>query len=195
MKSTQILVIALVGLVLGAVAGFGFKFFTTHESAQDSEASADFKLLSAIPEFSFPDLQGQTRNGREWRDRILVLNFWAAWCPPCREETPMLLELQKKYANDNVRFVGIAIDDKQPVQDFVDTLGVEYPVLLGDLQAIGLSKRLGNSFEGLPFTVVAEPGGKVILRHQGGISREQLEPVLQQAIKDSHRTYAAAERI
>ena len=195
MKATQILLIAVIGLVLGGVAGLGYKLVTEEEAAQGSEASDAVKLLGAIPDFSFPDLQGQVRKGREWRDRILVLNFWAAWCPPCREETPMFLELQKKYANDNVRFVGIAIDDKQPVQDFVDTLGVEYPVLLGDLQAIGLSRQLGNRFEGLPFTVVAEPGGKVILRHQGGISREQLEPVLKQAIEGSHRTYAAAERI
>jgi thiol-disulfide isomerase/thioredoxin len=195
MKPTRILLIAVVGLLLGAAAGFGFKFITAEDSAQSAKTSAAMELLDTIPDFRFSDLEGQPRNGREWRDRILVLNFWAAWCPPCREETPLLVELQKQYANDNVRFVGIAIDDEQPVQDFVDSYGVEYPVLLGDLKAIGLSRKLGNRFEGLPFTVVAEPGGKVILRHQGGIDREQLEPILKQAIEAGHRTYAAPERI
>jgi thiol-disulfide isomerase/thioredoxin len=195
MKPTRIILIAIVGLVLGALAGVGYKYVSSEEPAEDREAATAMQLLDTIPDFEFADLQGEVRKGREWRDRILVLNFWAAWCPPCREETPMLVELQKQYANDNVRFVGIAIDDKQPVQKFVDSNGVEYPILLGDLDAIGLSKRLGNRFEGLPFTVVAAPGGKVILRHQGGIGRKQLEPVLKQAIEASHRTYATPERI
>jgi thiol-disulfide isomerase/thioredoxin len=177
------------------VAGVGYKFLSSEDPAEGSQSATAMKLLDTVPDFKFNDLQGDVRKGGEWRDRILVLNFWAAWCPPCREETPILIELQKQYANDNVRFVGIAIDDKQPVQDFVDNHGVEYPILLGDLDAIDLSKRLGNRFEGLPFTVVAAPGGKVILRHQGGISREQLEPVLKQAIEASHRTYATPERI
>jgi len=195
MKPTKILVVAVIGLLIGAATGFGIKFFGSRDAASPSQAPGQMETLNNVPDFSFPDLEGKMRNGQEWRDRIMVLNFWAAWCPPCREETPLLVELQEKYSADNVRFVGIAIDDKEPVQDFVDTNGVEYPILLGELDAINLSRHLGNHFEGLPFTIVAEPGGKVILRHQGGIKREQLEPILKQAIEDSRRSFAAPERI
>lgn len=195
MKPTKILVIAIIGLLVGAATGLGIRLLGPGDSPTEAKSSTPVAPLSAVPDFAFPDLEGHMHDGREWRDRILVLNFWAAWCPPCRAETPLFVELQEKYGADNVRFVGIAIDDKEPVQDFVDTFGVQYPILLGNLDAIELSKHLGNRFEGLPFTVIAEPGGKVILRHQGGMDRDQLEPALKQAIQDSHRTYATPERI
>jgi thiol-disulfide isomerase/thioredoxin len=180
---------------LGAGVGFGVRFIQDRATGQTAGTAVPGNDLERIPAFSYPDLEGQLRHSSEWKDRILVLNFWAAWCPPCRAETPMFVELQQKYGGDNVRFVGIAIDDKQPVQDFVDDHGVEYPILLGDEGAITLSNKLGNHFDGLPFTVVALPGGKIILRHQGGIGRKELEPVLKQAIEASRRTFEAPERI
>ena len=196
MKPTRILVIAVIGLLIGAGTGLGIRLLKTADTETASvDTTKVARPLETLPAFRFPDLEGRVRDSSEWGDRILVLNFWAAWCPPCREETPLFVDLQERYAGDNVRFVGIAIDDREPVRDFVDTYGVEYPVLIGGLDAIALSRRLGNRFEGLPFTVVAEPGGKIILRHEGGLRREQLEPVLKQAIEESRRTFASPERI
>ena len=192
MKPTRILVIALVGLLVGALTGIGIKML---RQAERPAEPAEAPVLEQMPEFAYPDLDGHLRHGNEWKTNILVLNFWAAWCPPCREETPLFVDLQEQYARDNVRFVGIAIDDREPVADFVDTYGVEYPVLLGDLEAIALSRRLGNRFDGLPFTVVVEPGGRILARFAGGVSREQIEPVLQQAIENNRRSYASPERI
>ena len=77
-----------------------------------------------------------------------------------------------------VKFIGIAIDAEEPVREFADSFSMNYPVLLGDIEAIELSRRLGNRYEGLPFTVVAAPGGDVVLRHTGGIHRDKLEPIL-----------------
>jgi len=195
MKPTQILAIAAVGALIGASAGFGIKYFSAEESAGGNESESKMVSLDTVPDFEFPDLDGQARNASEWRDRILVLNFWATWCPPCRKEMPMFNELQEKFARDRVHFVGIAIDDPEPVREFVESVGVAFPILLGDLEAIELSKRLGNRFEGLPFTIVAEPGGKIIMRHQGGIEYEQLEPVLQSAVERIRPQFASPERI
>lgn len=196
MKSTRILVIAIIGALIGGATGFGIKLLNrADDSLSSSSTEEGLQPVSRLPTFSYPDLNERVRHAEEWQDRILVLNFWAAWCPPCREEMPMFMELQKQYAQDNVRFVGIAIDDREPIQDFVNTHFIEYPILLGDLEAIKLSKRLGNLFEGLPFTVVVEPGGNIIFRHQGLLSREQLEPVLDQAIHKNRRTFATPERI
>ena len=137
------------------------------------------QVRTSLPEFNLPDLQGRERHSSQWAGKLLVLNFWATWCPPCRKETPEFVALQKEFAN-KVQFVGIAIDDEQPVREFADTFAVNYPLLLGDVGAVALSKQLGNRYEGLPFTVVAEPGGNVVLRHTGGLERDQLEPLLRE---------------
>ncbi len=190
----RILYIAVAGLLIGAGVGVGLKV-TDLDKPSAGAAVAGSEVLETMPAFSYPDLEGNVRHSSEWQAKILVLNFWAAWCPPCREETPDFVALQEEFFHDNVKFVGIAIDDLEPVQEFADTYGVNYPILMGDIQAVSLSRKLGNRFEGLPFTVVAEPGGRILLRHAGGLKREQLEPVLRQAIEKSRRTHEPAARI
>jgi len=135
--------------------------------------------LSRLPEMRYPDLNGKLRSISEWQDKVLVLNFWATWCPPCREETPLFVALQDEYRERGVQFVGLAIDDPEAVQNFVDTYGVEYPVLIGDIDAVDVSRRLGNRFSGLPFTLIVAPGGEIAIRHTGGLNREQIVPVLE----------------
>ncbi len=134
--------------------------------------------VEQLPDFSYPDLEGRPRHISEWNDKVLVLNFWATWCPPCREETPLFVALQEEYADRNVQFVGLAIDDKEAVIEFADTYGVDYPILLADMEAMKLSRQLGNRFNGLPYTLVVAPGGKIAARHFGGMKREQIEPLL-----------------
>ena len=150
-----------------------------HGPPPEPETPSPVAQLEQLPELSYPDLEGNTRSTTEWQDKVLVLNFWATWCPPCREETPLFVTLQEEYAAKGVQFVGLAIDDKAAVTDFVDSYGVEYPMLLGDINAMAVSKQLGNRFQGLPFTVIMAPGGQIVIRHAGGIKREQIEPILQ----------------
>ena len=135
------------------------------------------KQVDKVPGFSYPDLNGRHRHSDEFDDKVVVLNFWATWCTPCRKETPEFVALQETFAGD-VQFIGIAIDDEEPVREFADTFEMNYPVLLGDIEAVSLSRRLGNRYEGLPFTVVAAPGGKVVLRHAGSLERDKLEKIL-----------------
>jgi len=195
MKPTRILVIALGGLLLGAGIGVGLKMADKADQPAVAEPVSAPEQVDVVPDFSYADLDGRMRHSSEWKSRILVLNFWAAWCPPCREETPAFVELQDEFFQDNVKFVGIAIDDQEPVEEFADTYGVNYPILMGDIKAVTLSRQLGNRFEGLPFTIVAEPGGKVVLRHAGGLTRDQLEPVLRELVDKSRRTHEPAARI
>lgn len=195
MKPIYLAGVALVGLLLGGLVGVALKSADTSQPSTAITEPARVEEVAVVPTFAYADITGKIRHSNEWQAKILVLNFWASWCSPCREETPLFVELQDKYRFDNVKFVGIAIDDLEPVKAFVDEFQVDYPVLMGDMQAITLSKKLGNRFEGLPYTIIAEPGGKVILRHTGGIKREQLESVLQEAIKQSRRTHEPAARI
>ena len=131
--------------------------------------------VEQLPDFSFPDVDGNKRDKSEWNGRVLVLNFWATWCPPCREEMPLFVELQKQYAGENVQFVSIAIDEPNLVRDFYDVYGINFPTLIGGMDAIKLANVLGNRFDSLPFTAIFDRTGKRHYIQAGQIDRETLQ--------------------
>ena len=131
-----------------------------------------------LPAFSFVDLQGISRNSDEWKEKVLVVNFWATWCPPCRKEMPLFIETQKQHGERGLQFIGIAIDDPKMVEDFYDVYGINFPVLIGDAEAIKLANRMGNRFDTLPFTAIFNRKGKTIYIQAGEITRETLEKEL-----------------
>jgi thiol-disulfide isomerase/thioredoxin len=177
LKISNYFLLAIGGVVIGGASGFAWRAFD-HASRPDITTPVEsVQQVDVLPSFAYTDLDGRRRSSNEFTDKIVVLNFWATWCPPCRKETPEFVALQEAFAG-NVQFIGIAIDDEDPVRDFADSYGVNYPILMGDIEAISLSRRLGNRYEGLPFTVVTKPGGSVVLRHAGGLERSQLEPLL-----------------
>ncbi|MEQ1591223.1 MAG: TlpA disulfide reductase family protein [Thiobacillaceae bacterium] len=127
---------------------------------------------------SLPDRYGHNQALSQWRGKTLVINFWATWCPPCREEIPDFIALRAKYAPRNVEFIGIAIDTATPVADYANEMQMTYPILIGEGSAHGLARRMGNPTGGLPFTIVVDPAGKIVLRHLGRLSREALDAAL-----------------
>jgi thiol-disulfide isomerase/thioredoxin len=140
--------------------------FTGCNSGQ-TQQSIDFTLL---------DLEGKIHSDSEWLGKkVVILNFWATWCPPCVREIPGFIKLQEKYGEQGIQFIGIAIDNKNAVQSFVKKMGTNYPILLGDQKAINLAISLGNKMAGLPFTVVIDRNGKIILRQIGQISEQKIE--------------------
>jgi len=138
-------------------------------------APAIASIGSHRPEFSLPDMDGVTRKLSEWDGKVLVINFWATWCPPCRKETPAFVELQGKYGAQGLQFIGVAIDEKDNVVDFADTYGVNYPMLLGDLDAINTSKQYGNRFGTLPYTVIVDRSGKINFIQRGELLKTTAE--------------------
>jgi thiol-disulfide isomerase/thioredoxin len=177
-KISNYFLIAIGGAVIGAASGFALRAFDRAEQVDPAAPVRSVQQVDVVPHFAYRDLAGRERSSEEFSDRVVVLNFWATWCPPCRKETPEFVALQESFG-DKVQFIGIAIDDEEPVREFATTYAMNYPVLLGDADAVDLARRLGNRYEGLPFTVVARPGGSVVLRHAGGFDRSQLEPLLQ----------------
>ncbi len=177
MKLSSYFLIAVGGAVIGAASGFAWRAMDNAQNAQMPSAVESVEQLDALPAFAYEDLEGTTRRTQEFEDKVVVLNFWATWCPPCRKETPAFVAMQDEFG-DQVQFIGIAIDDEEPVREFAESYAVNYPILLGDLDAVALSRQLGNRFEGLPFTVVTRPGGEVVLRHAGELERAELEPLL-----------------
>jgi thiol-disulfide isomerase/thioredoxin len=157
-------------------AGYGVHLWL---DSQPSDAQPGLrghpKPVSELPVFSLPDLQGHTRISTEWLGQVLVVNFWATWCPPCRREMPLFVDLQERFGTRGLQFVGIAIDEPQPVKKFAESIGVNYPILLGETEAISLSQSLGNRFGSLPFTVVFDRSGKRVFVQTGELDRQMLD--------------------
>ncbi len=129
-----------------------------------------------------PDLAGEMRSLADWRGQIVVLNFWATWCPPCRREIPALIELHEAWSDRSVHVVGVAIDDKAKVVDYVDEIGINYPVLVGETDAIALARAYGNQVGALPYTVVLDRQGSIVERHKGEITRDEAEAIIRSAL-------------
>ena len=134
----------------------------------------------------FSDLSGNSQALGQWDRKLLVVNFWATWCGPCKEEIPILVKLQAKFGERSVQFVGIAADSAPNVANFVKSASINYPILIGETSAIEFSKRLGNRLGLLPHTVVMRPGGEVVYAKLGLISEHELIDIIVKNSPISH---------
>jgi thiol-disulfide isomerase/thioredoxin len=160
-------------LIFCVVAFFIFRF-----SAPTTAPAMTQALFAA----SFPDAQNKRQKLSQWRGKVMVLNFWASWCPPCREEMPAFDALQKKYASKNVQFVGISAEDVNKLNQFSIEVKVGYPLLAGDFDAMSLAQYLGNDKSILPYTVVVDKAGKIVKIWLGIVDNSELEKILAQLI-------------
>jgi thiol-disulfide isomerase/thioredoxin len=136
-----------------------------------------------LPDFNLPDVSGNQRNISEWQGKIRVINFWATWCAPCREEIPEFIALQEQYAANGLQFIGIAIDDQEPVEEYLKSNKINYPILIGGVSGIALAHQLGNSIDAVPFTLVVNQQGQIINRHPGEFSSEQIIKIITPLLK------------
>jgi thiol-disulfide isomerase/thioredoxin len=129
----------------------------------------------AVYAASFRDEQGATRSLAQFQNKLLVVNFWATWCAPCREEMPAFTRVQARWAGRNAQFVGLAHDDPAKVRRFADALGINYPLWTGGDEVGELAKRLGNRLGVLPYTVILDPQGRVLEQRVGPYTEAELE--------------------
>jgi thiol-disulfide isomerase/thioredoxin len=109
---------------------------------------------------------------------VLVVNFWATWCPPCRREIPTFIELQQEYSARGLQFVGLAMDEAGRVRDFATTLGINYPLLVGEQAVVDAARAYGNEAGLLPYSAVVDREGKIVFTWAGELTREQAEEVI-----------------
>jgi thiol-disulfide isomerase/thioredoxin len=160
--------------LLAATAGYLVHQYTTRGQLAPADEltapSADVSepaLPNAVLDWSFVDVEGKAQALSQWPGRIVVLNFWATWCPPCLKEIPAFIDLQQRLGPRGVQFVGIALDQVEAVKPFLATHGLNYPVMLGDQDVARLMTTLGNEIGALPYSVVVGRDGKVLTSHQG----------------------------
>lgn len=136
----------------------------------------DIKPLMAA---SIPDLQGRPRTLGEWRGKVLVVNFWATWCPPCLKEIPDFIRMQEKLGPRGLQFVGIAADQPGKVREFAAKYRMNYPVLLSDMDVIEIASRAGNRAGGLPFTVILDREGNWVSSESGALDEQKLSKIVE----------------
>ena len=129
-----------------------------------------------VDDTGLPDREGRMRRLSEWRGKLVVLNFWASWCGPCREEMPMLDAMNTKYASNGVEVVGIAAEDAPAALAFLEHNPVAYPILINSLDdPVDFSLRLGNTQSVLPYTVLIGRDGSILATRIGNFSETALQ--------------------
>ncbi|MFM7483753.1 MAG: TlpA disulfide reductase family protein [Burkholderiaceae bacterium] len=130
--------------------------------------------VAALMQVSMKDSGGKQRKMSEWQGKVLLLNFWATWCPPCVSEMPELVALQNELAGKNLQVVGIGIDSPSNIREFAEKHQITYPLLLGGLEGSELSRQFGNQSGGLPFTILIGPDGSVRQTYMGRLNMEKV---------------------
>jgi thiol-disulfide isomerase/thioredoxin len=173
-RITFIAVVVASALALGTGVYLG-----TGRDGQGSEPRPDASTLLAV---TLPDLAGNQETLEQWKGKLLIVNFWATWCVPCREEMPEFVRAQKEFGGKGLQFVGIAVDDADKVRQFAGDIGLNYPALIGGYGAMELSRALGNQLMALPFTVVVGRDGAIAHTQLGPLKDDQLRRIINKLI-------------
>jgi thiol-disulfide isomerase/thioredoxin len=171
MNNQRRLLLLVIALVVTSALGVGSTIYAVrHSRLASADASANAKVIrfaknpEMAPPFLLRDINGKIVSTADWKGKVVILNFWATWCPPCREEVPELVQLQNKY-KDQLLVVGASEDEDGPpkVQQFVQRYGVNYPVVMA-------TKELIENYGGvpaLPTSFIIDQQGRVMTKHTG----------------------------
>ena len=177
--------------IAAAVAGFAVssriqqnKLEEQYSVTKTRKAPDDVKR----PEFELPDLDGKLRNISEWDGNVILLNFWATWCPPCRDEIPVLIDLQKKYSAQGFQVIGVAIDQAELVESYSDSMGVNYPIMVGEDKGTDISANYGNRLGMLPYTVIIGRNSMIMFIKKGEVTKDEIEELIQPLLKEEAST-------
>lgn len=185
-KLSQIILFAAAAIVaLSAGVWFRAYFMDGPQPPLPEEMSK--QGAHAILSANLPDTEGVLQPISQWQGNVIVVNFWATWCTPCREEIPEFIELQQEYADQGLMFIGIAIDQENKVVPYSKEFGINYPVLIGGLGAMSLAEAAGNQMSVLPYTVIFDRQGNITDTFLGRVHKKTLEksilPLLQDQVQ------------
>jgi thiol-disulfide isomerase/thioredoxin len=143
------------------------------------QASLPHPVIPArLPDFALQDLSGKSTSVASWSGKSLVINFWATWCAPCRREIPLLKTLATDWADRDLTIVGIAVDRADKVREFAARFKIDYPVLIGEQDALDVAAKFGMDSPALPFTVFTDRRGEVVALFVGELHRPQADFIL-----------------
>jgi thiol-disulfide isomerase/thioredoxin len=168
------------------------------DSAVSDAAAAHPVVPTRLPDFALNDLAGKSVPISAWNGKSLVINFWATWCAPCRHEVPLLKSLASEWAGRGLTVVGIAVDYKDKVQEFAGRFKIDYPLLIGEQDALEVAAKFGMDAPAFPFTVFTDRRGEVVALFVGELHRPQADLILsvvENLNQDREQLPAARRRI
>ena len=170
-RGFNFLLVVIVAFAAGAAG-----LYTARQSpSQPAPTPALNAAVAKLMALDLPDTTGKSQPLAQWQGKVLVVNFWATWCPPCRKEIPAFSAMSGKYRDKGVQFVGISIDTPTNVRDFQREHRVGYPLLIAEPSVVQLTESLGNAAQGLPFTVIVDKTGMISVVKLGMLSEEELD--------------------
>lgn len=169
---------ALVGVVAVGALYYFVSGNTTAEETSLSPRLPSGAITGNAPDFSLTDIDGRSVSLKDFRGKVVILDFWATWCPPCKMEIPDFIALQSEFAGRDVQIIGIALDEPDKVKSFAMQNGMNYPVLLGSDE---ISQRYGG-IDGIPTTYVIDKQGRIAARYEGYRSRAVFESAIRRLL-------------
>lgn len=157
--------------VLGTAIAWAYVHFLQHADVGDVATDSVFSA-------EFEDLQGNIQSLKQYQNKPLVLNFWATWCGPCRDEMPDFSRFYDENHAKGLQVLGLAVDDVASMQDFAKEVKVSYPLLSAEVHGMALAEALGNDKGVLPYTVIINADGSVKKVFFGRVSRQMLDKAL-----------------
>ncbi len=169
--------------VAGLAAGLGYQLYQQRSPQTEGSAPVDAgtaapTLVDALPVVTLADRDGELRSLSDWPDRALIVNFWATWCAPCRREIPLLQQIQRERGEDGFQVIGIAVDFRDKVLAYAEEMSIEYPLLIGEQDALDAAAAFGLDAIGFPFTVFTDRSHRVVAAHLGELEPAEAEVIL-----------------
>jgi len=177
MKSWPIVAIAASAMAAGAAFYLSRQQPPPPIAATIPEAPAA-QLVATLPSFRLADRDGQLKSLQDWPDQALIVNFWATWCAPCRREIPLLQQLQRDHGPEGFQVIGVAVDFRDKVLAYADEMQIEYPLLIGEQEALDAAAAFGVEAVGFPFTVFSDRQGRIVTAHMGELTAGQAGLIL-----------------
>ena len=181
----QTFLLLLIAGVLGAGGGWLF----TETALRDESAPASIATPGASellgtrrPDFSLGSTTGAVLSASDFDGQVLLINFWATWCKPCREEMPMLSALHDRLSGQGFQVLGIALDDVQQARDFVEELGIRYPVMVGGADVMATGVLYGNRAGLLPYSVLVDRQGIIRWSSLGVLEMSDLDARIEELL-------------
>jgi thiol-disulfide isomerase/thioredoxin len=151
---------------------------TTVAEPATETAADDSGFVPVYPAFSLPDTDGVEHALSEWGGKHRLLNFWATWCAPCRREIPLLKAFQDEHGANGFQIIGIAVDFPEDVARYAESAEFNYPILVGQEEAMAIAESSGVDFIGMPFTMIVASDGELLNSHMGEIHEADLEHIV-----------------
>lgn len=175
-RSFLIFAVAFIALMAGAL------FYAARIPVEQAEETGGVQPAAALevveyPEFTLVDLDREPRTFSEWHGRHRLLNFWATWCAPCRREIPVLKAFQQEQGEDGILVMGIAVDAFEEVVEYARAADFNYPILVGERDAMAVAESSGIEFVAMPFTMIVTRDGQYLNAYLGELHADQLEDI------------------